>query len=81
MVTVILEHVKVTELPADWVKRIKAKASDTVRITIAKEPSASKSVKAKKPNNTFGMWADREDIGDVGEYVRKLRQPRYSINK
>lgn len=81
MTTVILEHVKVTELPADWVKRIKAKASDTVRVTIAKEPATSKGIKAKKPNSTFGMWADRQDIGDAGAYVRKLRQPRYSTEK
>lgn len=23
--------------------------------------------------SAFGMWADREDIGDTGEYVRSLR--------
>lgn len=26
----------------------------------------------------FGMWADREDVRDVGEYVRRLRAPRYA---
>lgn len=25
----------------------------------------------------YGMWADRDDIGDATEYVRKLREPRY----
>ena len=81
MTTVILEHVKVTELPTDWMKRIKAKSSDTVRVTIATEPAAGKSAKVKKPNSTFGMWADRDDIGDAGEYVRRIRQPRYGTAK
>lgn len=27
----------------------------------------------------FGMWADREDIGDAAEYVRKSREPRYKL--
>lgn len=25
----------------------------------------------------FGMWADREDMMDVNDYVRNLRKPRY----
>ncbi len=29
-------------------------------------------------SGAFGMWADREDMRDVGEYVRRLRAPRYA---
>jgi hypothetical protein len=25
----------------------------------------------------FGMWRDREDMADVGAYIRKLRASRY----
>ena len=25
----------------------------------------------------FGMWANREDMADVSEYVRRLRRPRF----
>ena len=79
--TIVLEHVKASELPADWIKRIKAKPGETVWVTIAKETTTAKRSKNDKPNRTFGMWADRQDIGDVGEYVRKLRQPRYGAGK
>lgn len=27
----------------------------------------------------FGMWADREDMMDVNDYVRNLRKPRYQF--
>ena len=29
-----------------------------------------------KDYEAFGMWKDREDIGDSVEYVNRLRQPR-----
>lgn len=32
-------------------------------------------------DKTFGMWADRDDIGDAAEYVRKIRAPRYTLEK
>ncbi len=25
----------------------------------------------------FGLWADREDLGDVSGWIRKIRRPRY----
>ena len=79
--TIILEHVKASELPTDWIKRIKAKPGETVRVTIVKEVDNVKQGKARKPNRSFEMWADRQDIGDAGEYVRQLRQPRYGAGK
>lgn len=81
MTTIVLEHVKGMELPADWMKRVKAKPNDHVRVTIAKEPPADKRAKSKKPNRSFGMWADRDDIGDAGEYVRTLRQSRVETRR
>ena len=79
--TIILEHVKASELPTDWIKRIKAKPGETLRVTIVKEVASVKRSKARKPNRSFGMWADRQDIGDAGDYVRQLRQPRYGAGK
>ena len=52
-----------------------------MRVTIVKEVDNVKQGKARKPNRSFGMWADRQDIGDAGEYVRQLRQPRYGAGK
>ena len=72
--TVVLEGVKASELPATWRRRIKAKADEVLTVTIAKHKVARRTV--KKPNATFGMWADREDASDPGAYVRALRAPR-----
>ncbi len=41
-----------------------------------KAETAAKTV--KKPNATFGMWADRADVNDPAAYVRALRQTRAS---
>ena len=79
--TIILEHVKASESPTDWIKRIKAKPGETLRVTIVKEVASVKRSKARKPNRSFGMWADRQDIGEAGDYVRQLRQPRYGAGK
>lgn len=68
--TVVLEGVKASELPEAWRRRVKAKAGEVLTVTIAKHKAA------KKPNATFGMWADREDVSDPAAYVRALRQPR-----
>ena len=82
MTTIVLEHVKVAELPADWVKRIRAKPGEMVRVTLDKEISLPAQTLGKsKPNRSFGMWADREDVGDAGEYVARLRQTRYAMSK
>ena len=75
MSTVILEHVKASELPATWRKRIDVGNDEMLTITIAKE-TPQEEERAAPINNTFGMWADREDIPNVDEYVRALRQPR-----
>jgi len=81
MATIVLEHIKAVELPADWMKQVGAKPNETVRVTIVKESPAAPRTKNTKPNRSFGMWADRENMGDAGEYVTRLRQPRYATQK
>lgn len=84
MATIVLDHVKAAELPADWRKRIKAKPGDLVRVTLDKEVPVRSTAAAggpNAPNGTFGMWADRTDVGDASEYVATLRQPRRASNK
>ena len=72
--TVVLEGVKASELPETWRRRVKAKAGEVLTVTIAKHKVERKA--ANKPNATFGMWADREEVSDPAAYVRALRQPR-----
>lgn len=42
--------------------------------SIAQEQSSRESISTTLP--VFGMWSDREDLADVGEYVRDLRKGR-----
>ena len=74
--TVVLEGVKASELPEAWRQRVKAKANEVLTVTIAKRKTNTVAKTAKKPNATFGMWADRADVNDPAAYVRALRQPR-----
>ena len=59
-----------------WRRRVNAKAGEVLTVTIARRKAPRKT--AKKPNATFGMWADREDASDPGAYLRALRTPVYS---
>ena len=45
-------------------------------VTIAKRKTETAAKTAKKPNATFGMWADRADVSDPAAYVRAVRQTR-----
>ena len=72
MAAVVLENVKASELPAAWRKRAKVKGDELLTVTIAKR---QRQTAAKKPNASFGMWADRTDL-DPAAYVRTLRAPR-----
>jgi hypothetical protein len=84
MNAVVIEHVKVGDLPEAWRERI-AKPSDarvTVRIEeeTARGETASTRLKAGEAieDPAFGIWRDRDDIVNVDAYVRKVRAPRYN---
>ena len=79
--TVVIEGVKASELPKAWRQRVKAKANEELTVTIAKRKARTAAEAAKKPNATFGMWADRADVKDPAAYVRALRQPRASLRR
>jgi len=72
MAAVVLENVKASELPAAWRKRAKVSGDELITVTIAKR---QRKTATKKPNASFGMWADRTDL-DPAAYVRALREPR-----
>lgn len=73
--TVVIERVMASELPEAWRQRVKAKGNEMLTVTIAKRKTRPAKT-AKKPNATFGMWADRADVNDPAVYVRALRQTR-----
>ena len=82
MNTVVFEHVKVTELPDAWRKKlsIAADARVTVRIedeavsSTATEPMADQ---LNRADPAFGIWKDHDATAEVDAYVRTLRAPRY----
>jgi len=81
MNAIVIEHVKVSDLPEAW--REKLPANDDARVTVrietettpAKEQASEEFV---TDDPAFGIWRDREDMADVDAYVRKLRAPRYT---
>ena len=83
MSAVIIEHVKVGDLPEAWRERL-AKPLDarvTVRIEdeAGHQETAATRLKTGEPieDPAFGIWRDRDDLTDVDAYVRKIRAPRY----
>lgn len=81
MNAVVIEHVKVSELPDDWRARLHAEADARVTVRIEEEAVASEASLDTgtdgAENPLFGMWRDREEMADAGAYVRKLRAPRF----
>lgn len=79
MTTIVLEHVKVRDLPEAW--RAKLPASQEARVTVRIEEEIETQTGITPTDATddllFGMWRDREDMEDVETYLRKLREPRY----
>lgn len=76
---VVIEHVKVEDLPAAWRAKLAAQAGTHVTVRIEAEPGAAATADDFITNHpAFGIWRDREDMGDVQAYVEKLRAPRYA---
>jgi hypothetical protein len=79
MNAVVIKHVSVDELPADWRDRVNAPANTKVTVRIEEETVPEEAANNDGAQNPmFGMWSDREDMVDVEAYVRKLRAPRYT---
>lgn len=78
--SVVWENVKAGDLPEAWRKRLKSGAEERLTVTIAKHPSHTivpRPRASKRPNASFGMWADRVQI-DPAAYVRAVRRPRHA---
>jgi diaminopimelate decarboxylase len=76
MSTVVIEHVKVGDLPAAWRDKIAAPEDARVTVRIEEEPASEKAADEER-DSAFGMWCDRADMADVAAYVRSLRTPRF----
>lgn len=77
MNAVVIEHVKVSELPEDWRARLHTAADACVTVRIEEETPLSALTPENAENPLYGMWQDREEMADVEAYMRKLRAPRF----
>ena len=77
MTAIVIEHVKVSELPETW--RAHITTTENARVTVRIEPEATVGEAAQEDSDDplFGMWHDRAEMADVHAYVRKLRAPRF----
>ena len=77
MTAIVIEHVKVSDLPETW--RAHITAAENARVTVRIEPEATVSEAAQEDGDDplFGMWHDRVEMADVQAYVRKLRASRF----
>lgn len=79
MNTVVIEHVALDDLPPAW--RARLPVSSNARVTVRIEEEADEPEAATLASNPlFGMWQDRDDLGDVEAHVRGLRAPRYNLD-
>jgi len=80
MSAIVIEHVKVSELPEAWRDKLpNADARVTVRIEAEAAPGNSADADSLVTDDpAFGIWRDRTDMTDVEAYLRKLRAPRYT---
>lgn len=73
MSTLVIENVKISELPEAWRNRLAV--PENARVTIRIEEQAVGVAVEDDP--LFGMWRDREDMADVQAYLSTLRAPRF----
>ncbi len=76
MNAVVIEHVKVAELPEAWRNKLAIPADARVTVRIEDEATGQQTGNEAE-DLLFGMWRDCEEMADVEDHVRKLRAPRY----
>ena len=80
MNAIVIEHVRVEELPQAW--RAKFAQTANTRVTVRIEEEQTQVVAPTEEFVTddplFGMWRDREDMADVAGYVRSIRASRFN---
>jgi hypothetical protein len=72
MNAILIEHVKVSELPESWRARLATTRDVQVTVRIEEESTG-----VDGATSAFGMWRDLGDLADVAGYVRRMRAPRF----
>ena len=62
-------------IPEEILKKLKIKVGDKLDVDVRKNGDLILHPRGKGVvDEAFGIWADRVDIGDSTEYVRKIRR-------
>ena len=74
MNAIVIEHVKLTELPEAWRAQLAEVPGTTVTVRIeAETQGVAETEQLPTDDALFGMWRDREDMVDVANYIRSIR--------
>ncbi len=78
MNAIVIEHVKVTELPEAWQSKLAEIPGATVTVRIeAESQEAVQTEQFSADDPLFGMWRDREDVANVENYLRAIHAARF----
>jgi hypothetical protein len=79
MSILVIEHLKASELPSEWARRLQARPEQTVTVRIATEAlaSAEEVTSFTTDDPAFGIWQNYDATTDVEAFARRLRAPRY----
>jgi hypothetical protein len=79
MNAIVIEHVKITELPEAWRAKLATVRGATVTVRIEADTQDTTQTEERPTDDTlFGMWRDREDMVDVANYIRSIRTSRFN---
>lgn len=80
MTTLVIQHVKTSELPAQWAQQLKALPDQTVTIRIETEAAGANKTATSfvTDDPAFGIWQDHEAAEDATSFARNLRASRYN---
>ncbi len=79
MSMLVIEHLKASDLPPEWAKRLQVQPEQTVTVHIETESSEldKEALSFTTNDPAFGIWRDYHETTDVAAFVRRLRAPRY----
>ncbi len=79
MTTLVLQHIKASELPEQWAQQLNTLPEQTVTIRIETETGGSQAEATAfvTDDPAFGIWSDYDETEDVTAFARSLRTGRY----
>lgn len=81
MSSLVIEHIKASELPSTWAERLGARSEETFTVRIEPEARGARPAgpggKESEAMPAFGMWRDFAATENVETYARSLRARRY----